>query len=83
VDFYEDSTVDMINCKHPERTYYFVHSYGVESTDSKNVGFTSYGGGKFVSAVQKDNIFGVQFHPEKSSQIGLNLLKKFCELKNE
>ena len=57
--------------------FYFIHSYHlVGEDDSDVVAFTDYGG-KFISAVQKDNIFGVQFHPEKSQSNGLTLLKNF------
>lgn len=60
--------------------FYFVHSYCVECFDfSLPVGVTNYGL-KFVSAIQKDNIFAVQFHPEKSHKYGMKLLKNFSEI---
>jgi len=59
-------------------SFYFVHSYHVVCEDKKDIiGTTNYGY-SFSSAIQKDNIIGVQFHPEKSFQAGLSLLKKFC-----
>ena len=59
--------------------FYFVHSYHfVPSEDSAVVSHTPYCGG-FVSAVAKENIFGVQFHPEKSSKPGFQLLKNFLK----
>jgi glutamine amidotransferase len=62
----------------PERDfYYFVHSYRpVPSDDSIVVGRTEYGG-EFASAVAKDNVFAVQFHPEKSQAAGRRLLDAY------
>jgi glutamine amidotransferase len=63
-----------------EISFYFVHSYHVIcKNDSDILGTTSYGR-DFTSAVQKDNIMGVQFHPEKSHKFGMQLLKNFCDL---
>ena len=67
----------------PEQTYvYFVHSYYVECDDSCDVIATTEYGRKFASAIARDNIYGVQFHPEKSHKYGMNLLKNFAELPN-
>lgn len=63
-----------------ESRYYFVHSYHVVCNDQEHVLGTSEYGHSFVSAVQKENIFGVQFHPEKSHRFGMALLKNFAEL---
>ena len=57
--------------------YYFVHSYYFECTDKDNILAETKYGTNFASIVGKENIYGVQFHPEKSSSQGLNLLKKF------
>ena len=60
--------------------YYFVHSYYFECDDEKNIlAHTSYGI-NFASIVFKENIYGVQFHPEKSSDQGLGLIKSFISL---
>lgn len=60
--------------------FYFVHSYYVDPEDSSVVtGSTPYGGINFTSAVARDNVFAVQFHPEKSQHAGLRLLKNFLE----
>jgi imidazole glycerol-phosphate synthase subunit HisH len=59
---------------------YFIHSYYIEPSENEIV--TSqciYEGMKINASVQKKNIFGVQFHPEKSGDIGLNILKNFLE----
>jgi glutamine amidotransferase len=57
--------------------YYFVHSYRPEPDDSEIiVGRTDYGG-TFASAVAKDNVFAVQFHPEKSQSAGKRLLDAY------
>lgn len=63
-----------------EAKFYFVHSYYVALQDkTANAATCSYGV-DFCAAFQKDNIFGVQFHPEKSHRFGLGLLKTFAEL---
>ena len=59
--------------------FYFCHSYGVNNLKDNNVVSETYYYEQFVSAVEKDNIFGVQFHPEKSQLNGLQILKNFCE----
>ncbi len=56
---------------------YFVHSYYLE-TDAPIVSATTFYGKDIQVAVQKDNIFATQFHPEKSGNIGLQILKNFC-----
>lgn len=63
-----------------ESRFYFVHSYHVRCNDQAHVLGTTEYGYPFVSAVQKENIYGVQFHPEKSHRFGMTLLKNFAEL---
>lgn len=58
---------------------YFVHSY--YGTDCEDVIATSEYYAPLTAAVQKDNIYGTQFHPEKSGEVGLKILKAFCEIK--
>ncbi len=58
---------------------YFVHSYYAETTAEYVIATTDYGV-EMTAAVQKDNVYGCQFHPEKSSEVGLSILKAFCEL---
>jgi glutamine amidotransferase len=57
--------------------FYFVHSFYAEVKNKSLVMATSSHGEKFTCAIAKDNIFAVQFHPEKSSELGLKLLNNF------
>ena len=57
--------------------FYFVHSFYAEVKDKSLVMATSSHGEKFTCAIAKDNLFAVQFHPEKSSELGLQLLNNF------
>lgn len=60
------------------QTFYFVHSYHFVCTDRTSVAATiDYGGQKIAAAVERGNVFGVQFHPEKSQDHGLALLDRF------
>jgi len=58
-------------------TVYFVHSYAAVPTDPAVVAATTEYGGPVVAAVARDNVWAVQFHPEKSSRVGLALLAAF------
>lgn len=58
---------------------YFVHSYYAETPAEYVIATTDYGV-EMTAAVQKDNVYGCQFHPEKSSEVGVSILKAFCEL---
>ena len=59
--------------------FYFVHSYCAQQVDAPFVAGTTDYGVPFTCAVARDNIFAVQFHPEKSARDGLHLLKNFVE----
>lgn len=61
--------------------FYFVHSYYVVPEDPGVIATTTTYGIEFVSSIWKDNIFAVQFHPEKSQALGLSILKRFGEQK--
>lgn len=63
-----------------EKGFYFLHSYYFECHDDKDILASTYYGDIFHCAVNKDNIFGFQFHPEKSHSNGINLFKNFAEL---
>ncbi|NIP30298.1 MAG: imidazole glycerol phosphate synthase subunit HisH [Candidatus Dadabacteria bacterium] len=62
-----------------ESWFYFVHSYYPVPSDSSLVAATSDYGIEFAAAIQKDNIFACQFHPEKSSDLGLKILRNFAK----
>lgn len=62
--------------------FYFAHSFHVIPKNEENILLTTDYGGKFVSGMQKENILGVQFHPEKSHESGLEIIKKFIDSKN-
>jgi glutamine amidotransferase len=60
--------------------FYFVHGYHFHSTQSQQVSATCHYGYTFECAVEKENIFGVQFHPEKSHRFGKQLMANFISL---
>lgn len=62
-----------------EPRFYFVHSYHVVCNDSSDILTWTHYGYDFVSSIQRENIMGVQFHPEKSHKFGMKLLKNFVE----
>lgn len=64
----------------PEASFYFLHSYHVECADRADVLAEAEYGGPFTCAVQRGNIHGVQFHPEKSHHTGIRLLQNFAGL---
>lgn len=60
--------------------FYFLHSYYFATRHPQHVLSTTDYNGRYASSVRRDNIFGVQFHPEKSHQWGIQLLKNFAEM---
>lgn len=58
---------------------YFVHSFYATECEYNIIATTEYGA-EITAAVQSDNVYGCQFHPEKSGEVGLNILRAFCEL---
>jgi len=61
--------------------FYFVHSYGVVTSSAKAAkGVTQYGGCDIVASLEIDNVFGTQFHPEKSGTMGLKLLSNYLAI---
>jgi len=57
--------------------FYFVHSYYVDAAEPVDIAGTTEYGVRFTSAVARENVFAVQFHPEKSHHQGLQLLENF------
>lgn len=65
----------------PDNSYvYFCHSYYPQPEDAKIIAAVCNYGIDFAAVVWKDNLYGVQFHPEKSQEIGLKILKNFIDL---
>lgn len=69
----------LFNQVNAEAFVYFNHSYYCQPVNQANILATTEYGLKFTCAVQYENIFGVQFHPEKSQSVGLQILKNFLE----
>ena len=68
----------------PEGAYvYFVHSYYLKAEDGEIVKAVTEYGAEIHASVEKDNVFGMQFHPEKSSDVGLAMLRRFAGLGKE
>ena len=64
-----------------DMNFYFVHSYHASGCDREDVETTCNYDYEFVSSVNKDNVWGAQFHPEKSGDTGLKLLANFAKIK--
>lgn len=64
-----------------EERFYFVHSYFVDMEHPSDILLKAEYGGEFTAAFEVGNIYGVQFHPEKSQRFGLRLLKNFVEMR--
>ena len=63
-----------------EKHFYFAHSFYADVTDSQaKIAYTDYGF-DLSASIQKGNIYGTQFHPEKSSKSGLKVLKNFAQI---
>ena len=72
---------DLIKGLEEDSFVYYVHSYAATNVKDENlIGFSNYGGIKVPSIVCNDNIYGTQFHPEKSGEVGLRILKNFGEV---
>ncbi len=69
-----------LKIKPKETDYYFVHSYFFNCVNRENILAETNYGIDFASIINKENIYGLQFHPEKSSDQGLEIIKNFIEL---
>lgn len=77
---YEKNQSFLIKDLPPEPRFYFVHSYYVLAENSNHILTTTIHGVEFNSIIQKENIYGAQFHPEKSHRFGMKLLENFARL---
>jgi imidazole glycerol-phosphate synthase subunit HisH len=73
---YENPLIDMVS----KNRFYFVHSYYVKCEDEKQSLASCNFGDDFTCMVNKDNIFGAQFHPEKSLKFGMKVLGNFAKI---
>ena len=78
VEFKKDSPMNTGVSINPR--YYFVHSYFVDCANQDDILCTTQYGQEFVTGFQHQNIFGLQFHPEKSHKFGMELLANFCKV---
>lgn len=80
LQFPDDKSVHPLFARiRPGDCVYFVHSYYADSPDEAVIARAEYGP-LLTAAVAKDNVMGVQFHPEKSGAVGLSILRAFCEM---
>ena len=63
-----------------ERRFYFVHSYYVQCKNQENILATTEYGDNFASMIHHENLYGVQFHPEKSHKYGMEILNQFAKI---
>jgi imidazole glycerol-phosphate synthase subunit HisH len=70
------SNHDILSNSFGEKRFYFVHSYYVKYDQDTSLSTSDYGGITFSSSIKKNNLYGFQFHPEKSHKYGMTLLKK-------
>ena len=69
----------LFDCFEPNTQMYFVHSYQVKLEDDNNLDAYCHYESRITAAIRKGNIFGTQFHPEKSQDMGLKVLENFIK----
>jgi glutamine amidotransferase len=74
------NNIPLINELNNESRFYFVHSYYVKCKENENIVCTTNYGIEFDSLIFNENIFGCQFHPEKSHKFGMKIFQNFAEL---
>ncbi len=77
---FENGSCPILNGIKNDSDVYFVHSYVICPADSSVIKASAEYGIKVPAVIQKDNIFATQFHPEKSGETGIKILKNFCEI---
>ena len=82
-DCFENNEEYLFNGIPNKSLFYFTHSYHMICKEKNIITSLTNHGINFVSSIKKDNIFGTQFHPEKSQKYGLDLLLNFCKLSGE
>jgi len=76
---FTDKPSPLLHHVRPGEFVYFVHSFAAFDCDAHVIATAEYGA-ELTAAVQRDCVFGCQFHPEKSGAVGLNILRAFCEV---
>lgn len=79
-DYIKVKTVNPLISINEKQRFYFVHSYHVKCNNTQDVMATCHYGIEFTSMINRGNIFGAQFHPEKSLSFGMELLQNFVKL---
>ena len=74
-----DCETKMFNNIKDSSDFYFLHSYDLKKINNSKIYSTSFYGQKFISAIELDNVWATQFHPEKSQVVGLQLLRNFMD----
>ena len=76
---FQDKNDKILKYINEDSYVYFVHSYYANSSNKELIAFAEYEK-KIPAIVRKDNVYGIQFHPEKSGEVGENILKAYKEL---